>query len=260
MKRLCKKFKRLARSRDLKFAFGLGRPGAVTSLRWKGRRIFYRANTSDRAQIERLLLLGRRCEYNLPSKLNPEYVLDAGANIGLAAIYFAELFPKAKIVCCEPGESNLELLRKNTSQLPNVAVLPCALGNKPSRGRMVQRSSRNYARAHVEEGASGEVAIYDYNKLAEVSGIPFFDLIKVDIEGSEFGFLSSMREAQLAHCNWIVGEVHGVDEWKLLDLLSRQFSIDIKKTMGKSASKFHACNLAKVESLLQGFDVSILQM
>ncbi len=259
MRRGLKFIKRLLRSRDLNFALGLGERGAVQSLHWKGHRIFYRADTSDRAQIERLLLLGKRCEYNLPRKLNPVHILDAGANIGLAVLYFSELFPKAKIVSCEPSKASFELLKLNTSPLPNVSILNCALGKERAMGRLVQNSSRNHAKARVVEDNGGDIPIYDYNELAKVSGVAFFDLIKIDIEGSEYDFLSSMGEAQLKHCSWIVGEVHGDDTWLLFDLLSQHFAIDIRKTMGNKPSKFHACNRTKLESLLSGFDISILQ-
>jgi FkbM family methyltransferase len=251
--------KRLIRSRNIQFAFDLGRPGSRQSLPWKGHLITYRSKTSDRAQVERLLLLGKRCEYNLPKKINPGHILDAGANIGLATLFFSEYFPEARIVCCEPSPDSVELLRLNTSRLPNVNVLACALGKEPGSGSIVQKSPRNYAKAKVVQSSTGTVPIYDYTQLAKVSGVPFFDLIKIDIEGAEYGFLSSMSEEQLAHCSWIVGEVHGVDEWLLLDLLSKQFSIDIRKTMGNKPSKFHACNLIKMESLLKDFDISILQ-
>jgi FkbM family methyltransferase len=251
--------KRLLRSRDVKFAFDLGEEGSRQRLRWKNHLITYRSKTSDRAQIERLLLLGKRCEYNLPRNINPKHILDAGANIGLATLFFSEYFPKAKIICCEPSQHNLELLRLNTSHLPKVTVLPCALGGKSASGSVVQRSPSNYANAKVVENSDGDVPIYDYNQLAKVSGIPFFDLIKIDIEGGEYGFLSSMNAEQLARCSWIVGEVHGIDEWRLLDLLSKQFAIDIRKTMGNKPSKFHACDLTKTDTFLKDFDISILQ-
>jgi FkbM family methyltransferase len=251
--------KRLARSRNIKFAFALGKPGSRECLRWKRHVITYRSKTSDRAQIERLLLLGKRCEYNLPRNINPSHILDAGANIGLATLFFSEYFPEARIVCCEPSPDNLELLRLNTSHLPNVTILACALGKAPGSGSVVQKSSRNYAKAKVVESCSGDVPIYDYGQLAKVSGVPFFDLIKIDIEGNEYGFLSSMSEEQLARCHWIVGEVHGIDQWLLLNLLSHHFDIDIRKRMGDRPSKFHACNLAKTDSFLKDFDISILQ-
>src|SRR6266567_7911901 len=67
-------FKRLARSGDIRFSFGLGKPGEGHTLRWKNHRVTYRSKSSDLAQIERLLLLGERCEYNLPKNINPRYI------------------------------------------------------------------------------------------------------------------------------------------------------------------------------------------
>jgi FkbM family methyltransferase len=254
-----KKLKRLIRSRDARFAFRLGEPGSRQKLRWKEHSITYRSGTSDFKHIERLLLLGKRREYNLPKEVNPSYILDAGANIGLAALFFSDHFPDAKIVCCEPVPENLELLTLNTAELPNVTIVPCALGRTTSMGNRVQVNANDYANVKVVESNSGDTPIYDYAELLRISNIPFFDLIKIDIEGNEYGFLSSMTEPQLARCNWIVGEVHGTEQWRLLDLLSRQFSIDIRKTMGDKPSKFHACNLSKMETFLRGFDLSILQ-
>lgn len=254
-----KRLKRLARSRDIRFAFGVGEPGERQTLRWKKHLITYRSKTSDLAHIERLLLLGKRCEYNLPKNIDPSYILDAGSNIGLAALFFSEYFPEAEIVCCEPHQDNIELLKLNTANLRKVTVLRCALGKTAGAGTVLQTSATSYANIKVVEDISGDVPIYDYAELLKVSGVPSFDLIKIDIEGAEYGFLSSMSEAQLAQCNWIVGEVHGADQWRLLDLLSSQFSIDIRKTMGDKPSKFHACNLSKKETFLRGFDLSILQ-
>src|SRR5947207_8900476 len=40
-------------------------------------------------------------------------IIDAGANIGLASLWFAELFPLAKIFAVEPDMRNLEILERN---------------------------------------------------------------------------------------------------------------------------------------------------
>ena len=259
MKSAIQVLKRLARSRDLKFALGLGLPGAQQTLRWKRHRITYRSGSSDYKHIERLLLLGKRCEYNLPRTIAPKNILDAGSQIGLATLFFSEYFPNARIVCCEPSRNNLELLKLNTAHLPNVSVLHCALGRRTASGTIMQPTPSDHANVQVMENESGDVPIYDYKQLLKISGVPSFDLIKIDIEGAEYDFISSMDNDDLAHCGWIVGEVHGVNEWLLLNLLAKHFSIDIRKTMGNRPSKFHACNLARTQTLLQGFDLSILQ-
>ena len=259
MKSATKILKRLVRSRSLKFALGRGRPGSQQTLSWKGHRITYRSNSSDPTHIERLLLLGERCEYNLPKRVAPKYILDAGSQIGLATLFFSEYFPNARIVCCEPSRDNLELLKLNTAHLPNVTVLHCALGKRTAAGSIVQPVASDHANVKVVENDSGDIPIYDYKQLLRTSSVSSFDLIKIDIEGAEYDFISSMDGNDLARCQWIVGEVHGVNEWLLLDLLSKHFAIDIRKTMGNRPSKFHACNLSRTETFLKDFDLSILQ-
>ncbi|MFN2507747.1 MAG: FkbM family methyltransferase [Chthoniobacterales bacterium] len=260
MNKIFKTIKRVVRSRDIRFGLQLGPEGTERTLVWRSHRIFYRALTTDPGHIERLLLLGKRCEYNLPTNIDPKCILDAGSNIGLAALYFSELFPMARIVCCEPSAENVELARRNTAQLPNVSVIQCALGRNIGVGKVQPALlPNNYSGLTVTETPLGNVPIYDYPRLLQVAGVPFFDLIKIDIEGSEYPFLTSLDDAAFARCKWIVGEVHGANEWLLLDMLSKHFAIDIRKTMLHKYSKFHACNLSETERLLGGFDVSILQ-
>jgi predicted O-methyltransferase YrrM len=56
-------------------------------------------------------------------------VVDAGANIGLASLWFANQYPKAKIVCIEPDPENFRILKENLaasdlrSIQPEISVL-----------------------------------------------------------------------------------------------------------------------------------------
>ena len=59
-------------------------------------------------------------QYRLPFSFEPRIIVDAGANIGAASIYFAKKWPDAKILALEPEESNFGILRKNCARLPNV--------------------------------------------------------------------------------------------------------------------------------------------
>src|SRR5258706_3177797 len=51
---------------------------------------------------------------NLPTDAN---ILDLGANIGLASLYFASLFPASKILAVEPDAANCNLLERNCAPL-----------------------------------------------------------------------------------------------------------------------------------------------
>lgn len=43
----------------------------------------------------------------------PSVIIDAGANIGTASVYFANKYPKAKIYAIEPAADNYEILCLN---------------------------------------------------------------------------------------------------------------------------------------------------
>jgi hypothetical protein len=54
----------------------------------------------------------QRHEYLL-APTEPKTIVDAGANIGLTSVYFANRWPKARIIAIEPEPSNYALLLKN---------------------------------------------------------------------------------------------------------------------------------------------------
>ena len=53
--------------------------------------------------------------------------MDAGANIGLASILFANRFPQAKIFAIEPEHDNFNLLADNVCTYDNIVPLHAAL-------------------------------------------------------------------------------------------------------------------------------------
>lgn len=57
------------------------------------------------------------------------YILDVGAHIGMATIYFKTLYPKAKILAFEPNPSTAKLLRLNVeaNNLKGVTVIEAAV-------------------------------------------------------------------------------------------------------------------------------------
>ena len=59
-------------------------------------------------------------------------ILDCGANIGLATLYFKLLYPGACITCFEPGAEAFRVLEANISanQLEEVTAFPVALARE----------------------------------------------------------------------------------------------------------------------------------
>ena len=68
--------------------------------------------------------------YDFLTETEPEVVVDAGANTGLSAIYFANRYTKARIIAIEPEQGNFDLLKKNVEPYPNIIPVQAALWNK----------------------------------------------------------------------------------------------------------------------------------
>jgi len=133
-------------------------------------------------------------EYDCVVATQPKTIVDAGANIGLAAIYFANKYPGAKIIAIEPEQSNFKLLKENVAPYPNIIPLQAALWNKneeinlldPGLGKwgfmteMKDSSEKNMPGniCHMVAGMTIDTIMKNYN-------LEKIDILKIDIEGAE---------------------------------------------------------------------------
>ncbi len=251
----------LWRSRSLSFA-GAYRGSAADRERgpgiyaWRtgdGADVHFRRGTSDLGIIYDVLLKpGRKAEYWLPEALEVESILDIGGNIGVTSRYLAHRFPGAKVHAFEPVPANLELLRRNAAANARIAVHPYALG--PEDGELVLGSpdASGYnqggysAFAAAASGSTVRAPVRSVASALRESGINSVDVIKIDTEGAEFSILSAFPEAVIGGAQWIYGELHteGIAQradFKVLDLLSRWFEIEVYKPLRKNNYFFDAC-------------------
>lgn len=262
--RFIKFLKTLFRSRSLDFALRSDRPRSLHEVRTlcrKGVLIHYRPGGSDVENIVKKLLK-RESEYWLPPQFEPRSILDLGANIGIASIDFALRYPQASILAIEPVAANFQLLLKNISRFQNIRALNLAVGKHDERAtlRGAGQSFRTQpVSASSKVSKREETTVRDLNALLEELGITRIDLIKIDVEGAEYDVLTSLHPDLLRRVQWIVGELHSVRDFALLDYLSTWFEIDGRKTITKECWKFHAVNRDQAAHLLTGFDLKTLQ-
>jgi len=111
-------------------------------------------------------------------------IIDAGANIGAAAVYFALRMPSARIVAIEPPD-NFAVLERNTAGLDAEMHL-AALGS-PGRVRPVNPGldARGYRTERAQHGA-GSVPVLSINQLYSARAGEAFPLIgKVDVRSPQ---------------------------------------------------------------------------
>jgi FkbM family methyltransferase len=157
---------------------------------------FVRHTTRDIGVFSEVFVLG---EYEPPAEVadwlkslgRPAQMLDVGGNIGLFATFARDRWPGTSVVSIEPDPDNLEILRRNAAQGSDLEVVAACASTHDGTLRFV---SGQQAGSHVANGASGEdtieVPCVDVFRLAESA-----DLIKMDIEGSEWDILADPRLA-----------------------------------------------------------------
>jgi FkbM family methyltransferase len=112
-------------------------------------------------------------------------IIDAGANVGAAAIWFSLQFPQARILAVEPDADNAEVCRLNTRDRPNVNVIEAAIGSE--HGRVSLRNPQQHAWAvQTMRTNDGMVTVCTIPEIVLAVQQPAkLFLVKVDIEGFE---------------------------------------------------------------------------
>ncbi|SAK45511.1 hypothetical protein AWB81_00385 [Caballeronia arationis] len=139
-------------------------------------------------------------------------IVDAGANIGAAAVWFSLTYPKARILAIEPDSSNFELLQRNSKPFPSIVPVNAAIAatrgtlylDDPGVGAWGYRTRENPTeRSYAVEALTLE------DVMAKSSGTPF--ILKIDIEGAESDLFSRHSE-ELNKFPLVIIELH---DWML---------------------------------------------
>ncbi len=123
-------------------------------------------------------------------------IIDAGANIGAASIWFASRYPKAKILAIEPDPANAACCRTNTRTFDNIAVIEAGIGSSSGGLTLVNPSGASWSVQTERCAEGGDVSIRTVPDL--VASVPNGRLliVKIDIEGFESDLFS-------ANTSWI---------------------------------------------------------
>ncbi|MGB9476323.1 MAG: FkbM family methyltransferase [Candidatus Udaeobacter sp.] len=114
-------------------------------------------------------------------------IVDAGANIGAASIWFKKKYEKAAIVAVEPEPGNFEVLKKNTEHIPGISTLAAAIGSESG---FVSITNEGQGWSATTERATDGVPIVTMDEAFKSvpGGSPF--IAKIDIEGFESDLFS----------------------------------------------------------------------
>ncbi len=150
--------------------------------------IWCRPFTSDRLAFAQIFV---DRGYPVPSHVDPRLIVDCGANVGYASLFFLSRFPNARVVAVEPDDRNYALLQRNLSSFgARAQTIHGAVWRREAGLRVLKGTYRDGLEwaTQVRECGDGEtpdlVGMTIGSVLAQANA-DVIDILKIDIEGAE---------------------------------------------------------------------------
>ena len=168
--------------------------------------------------------------YRLPDK-KIKTIIDGGANIGLATLYFKWRHPEARVLCFEPNPEACAFLEKNISgnHLSGVKIFPYALGKTNGQAQLFtsSRIKGSSSASTIPPRDMERDFTVPMRRLSEFVDSTV-DLLKLDVEGAEGDILADLEASgKLPFVRNIILEYHqyepaqGILMGNLFSLLDR---------------------------------------
>ncbi len=167
-----------------------------------------RKNTSDRETFDQVFLLN---EYDYKLNFTPAFIIDCGANIGLASLFFQSKFPEAAIVAVEPELSNYSQLVKNTEKYSNITTIRSGIWKKNAFLKVEDIhnfGNWGFVCTEVETETADTITAVSIGDIMRQFNKTEIDLLKIDIEGAELEVFSENYESWLPKTKVIMIELH----------------------------------------------------
>src|SRR6266550_1670612 len=169
-------------------------------------RIYFRCGTSDLASFVQIFA---RDEYGFPICFQPRRILDLGAYVGYASVYFAMRFPTALITAVEPATDNFRILSLNTLAYPNIKTINAGVWGSRSRLLVRQEGAHDWGtRLKLGEDEQNSVEAFTVAEILDQSGWSDFDYLKCDIEASELSVFAQSGDYIASMVNCCAIETH----------------------------------------------------
>lgn len=196
----------------------------------------------------------------LPADYQIQTIVDVGANVGAAAIWFLGLSPQARVVCFEPSRENFECLEHNLKSFPQAEVFHCGLYSRDREATLhlgAQQGMQHSIVAGGETGSGTETislkrACTEFDRL----GLSRISILKIDTEGCEVPILEDLGVDRLAKVDMIYLEWHSEEDRRAIDaILAKDFLLASAmapaphRGNGAFIAKSLAARVPKIESL-----------
>jgi FkbM family methyltransferase len=182
-------------------------------------------------------------------------IIDCGSNVGISALYFKSLFPKARIYCYEADPHIAEILRRN---LENNGAVDVEVFQKVvwthSNGVFFGSEGADGGSVHNTQNATFFPSVCLREVLQQREAI---DLLKIDIEGAEVAVLQDCVN-ELHRVKYLYVEYHSfTDQPQELDVLLRLLKESGFRYYIHRIGAFHEQPFVKVENTIMDVQLDI---
>ncbi|MBR8826971.1 MAG: FkbM family methyltransferase [Gomphosphaeria aponina SAG 52.96 = DSM 107014] len=182
--------------------------------------------------------------YEVRSDKKEKKILDLGSNVGLSVLFFKHIYPEAEIIAIEADPKIFKYLEKNVygNGYNDVKLVNKAVWHENT---IVNFVSEGADAGHIAEGEEPNIIQIQAVDIGEILQNSEFDLVKMDIEGSE-EFVLPRCEGFLEKINYIFIEYHSKVGRKqclnqILGILSEaDFRVNISNVMHNHSGFCHA--------------------
>jgi FkbM family methyltransferase len=157
--------------------------------------VFLRIDTSDFCAYRDVLAFQTKSYDPGMSNFTPKVIVDAGAHIGMASIFFALKYPAARIFAIEPEAANFAALLRNTAPYKQITPIRAALWREDGEVALGPSDAHPKGAHRIAADGTQRVRAITMDTLIREIGVSSIDLLKVDIEGAEIEVFRS--------CPWI---------------------------------------------------------
>lgn len=167
----------------------------------------FRVGTDDLTVLRQLF--GNH-ELKIPLKSEPRTILDAGANVGYAALYLHRRYPRAQIYSIEPESSNIEMFKMNCAKYDQIHLIEGGLWPRSTYLKISNPDGRKdgFCVEENEDYMENGIKAYTVNEILDKFSIDKIDLLKVDIEGAEKELFSENVDQWLPRVKVVMIELH----------------------------------------------------
>ena len=204
--------------------------------------ISLRTNTTDAPTFSQIFL---QKDYDLNIGINPKLIIDGGANVGYASVWFASKFPKAEIFAVEPEEENFKILKMNTQKYTNVKLIKAGLWHKKAFLKVLDKGYGKWGFVTEEVASSGKgiIRAITIDDILKKSGCDQIDILKLDVESAEKEIFSKDYESWLPKVRILIIEIH---DWIKIGC-SESFYSAVKKYNFKEGKRGENVVLMRVD-------------